>query len=96
VIEGLTYLNHPLRTAASQKYLQPALELLTEIRDTGDIFFSKNWADALLGGHNSRAAADVVRRFLADRPDYPVALRRVILQSADTLFRAAAIASPSP
>jgi aminopeptidase N len=96
VIEGLTYLNHPLRAAAAEKYLQPALELLTEIKDTGHIFFPKNWTDAMLSGHSSGAAADVVRRFLADRPGYPVALRRIILQSADTLFRAAVIANPSP
>jgi hypothetical protein len=33
----------------------------------------------------------VVRGFLAERPDYPLRLRRVILQSADDLFRAAEI-----
>jgi aminopeptidase N len=92
VIEGLTYLNHPLRSTASLKYLEPALDLLVDIRDTGDIFFPKNWTDATLSGHNSGAAASVVRRFLASRPDYPTALRRIILQSADNLFRAAEVA----
>ena len=88
VVEGVSYLHHPLRGAQSEKYLQPALELLPEIQRTGDIFFPKNWMDATLGGHNSRQAADTVRMFLAGRSDVPVRLRRIVLQSADTLFRA--------
>ena len=91
VVEGVSYLNHPLRGAQSEKYVRPALDLLTEIQRTGDIFFPKNWMDATLGGHNTRAAADTVRAFLAEHQDYPVRLRRIILQSADNLFRAAEI-----
>ena len=41
-----------------------------------------------LGGHNSPEAADTVRAFLRDSPDYPLRLRRIILQSSDLLFRA--------
>ena len=58
---------------------------------TGDIFFPKNWMDALLTGHRSQVAADTVRAFLDEKPDYPIRLRRIILQSADPLFRAAAM-----
>jgi aminopeptidase N len=91
VIEGLRYLNHPLRTPESQKYLRRSLDLLEEAQRTGDIFFPKNWIDAALGGHNTRSAVDVVRVFLDEHPDYPIRLRRIILQSADNLFRAADI-----
>jgi len=91
VIEGLRYLNHPLRGTQSAKYVRPALDLLREIQRTGDIFFPKNWMDATLGGHNTRASADAVRAFLDEQKDYPVRLRRIILQSADDLFRAADI-----
>jgi aminopeptidase N len=91
VIEGLRYMNHPLRADASRKHLEAALGLLDELRRTGDIFFPKNWMDAVLSGHNTPAAAATVREFLAARADYPVRLRRIILQSADPLFRAAAI-----
>jgi aminopeptidase N len=94
VIEGLSYLNHPLRAPESQKHLRRSLELLEEIQRTGDIFFPKNWMDAVLGGHNTRPAADVVRLFLDEHPDYPLRLRRIILQSADNLFRAADIVAP--
>jgi aminopeptidase N len=92
VVEGLRYLNHPLRAAESLKHLRPALELLREVQRTGDIFFPKNWMDAALYGHNTPAAAEAVRQFLADQQDYPVRLRRTILQTADDLFRAAEIA----
>ncbi len=88
MVEGLSYLNHPLRAASAEKHLRPALDLLVEIRQTGDIFFPKNWLDATLHGHRSRAAADTVRQFLAASPNYPIRLRRIILQSADDLFRA--------
>ena len=91
VLEGVRYLNHPLRAAQSQKYLRPALELLQEIQRTGDIFFPRNWMGATLGGHDSTAAADVVRGFLSEHQDYPTRLRRIILQAADPLFRAAEI-----
>ena len=91
VLEGLRYIHHPLRAAQSQKYLRPALDLLPEIRRTGDIFFPKNWLDATLGGHNSAAAAEVVRAFLAENTGLPLRLRQIVLQSADELFRATGI-----
>jgi aminopeptidase N len=89
VLEGLRYLHHPLRAAASEKYIEPSLILLREIQRTGDIFFPKRWMDATLGGHQSAAAAATVRAFVDHLPpEYPERLRRVILSSADDLFRA--------
>ena len=95
VIEALSYLHHPLRAAQSAPYVRPSLELLQDIQRTGDIFFPKNWMDAILGGHQSDEVAQTVRDFLQERPDYPIRLRRVILQSADDLFRAAALQNPA-
>jgi aminopeptidase N len=89
VLEGLRYLNHPLRAGEARKYVRPALDLLPEIRRTGDIFFPKNWTDAVLSGHGSRDAAGTVRAFLDEKQDLPPRLRRIVLQSADPLFRAA-------
>ena len=91
VIEGLGYLNHPLRQPGSESYVRPALDLLLEIQQTGDIFFPSRWMGATLGGHRSPAAAATVRAFLDERPNYPIRLRRIILQATDDLFRASAL-----
>ena len=89
VLEGLRYLHHPLRAQASEIYIQRSLEMLREIQRTGDIFFPKRWMDATLGGHASASAAATVRGFVAKLPaGYPDRLRRVILSSADELYRA--------
>jgi aminopeptidase N len=89
VLESVAYLNHPLRAAHAQRFVRPALDLLAEIRRTGDIFFPQRWMDATLSGHRSREAASTVRGFLADNPGYPDRLRWTILSAADELFRAA-------
>ena len=88
----MRFLNHPLRAGEALDQIRPALEELIEVRDTGDIFFPRNWLGALLSGHNSARSAEIVREFLSDqRQDYPIRLRQIILQSADPLFRSVAI-----
>ncbi len=88
----LGYLHHPLRQAASEKYLPESLALLEEIQQTGDIFFPGAWLQSTLGAYQSAAAAQVVRGFLAAHPDYNPRLRAKILQAADDLFRAEKLA----
>lgn len=88
VLDALRNLHHPLRTAQSEKYLLPSLELLQEIQVTGDIFFPANWLNATLRNYRSASAVRTVRTFLEQRPDYNERLRVKILQSADLLFRA--------
>ena len=87
VTQIVGYLNHPLRQQQAVKYIRPALQELQEVQRTGDIFFPKNWISATLRGHNSPEAAQVVRQFLEQHPDYPVLLKNKILQSADHLHR---------
>jgi len=91
VLDALANLHHPVRTAASERYILPSLELLQEIQVTGDIFFPKRWLDATLRNYNSASAAATVRTFLDERPDYNAQLRMKILQAADPLFRANSI-----
>ena len=71
VLEGLRYLHHPLRAAASEKYIEPSLMLLAEIQRTGDIFFPKRWMDSDARRPPVRAAAAAhrprVRRSAAAR-----------------------------
>ena len=89
VLEGLSYLHHPLRSGASEEYITPSLEMLREIQRTGDIFFPKRWADVTLGSYRSASAAQAARAFLAALPPgYPDRLRRVLLSASDDLFRA--------
>jgi aminopeptidase N len=99
VVEGVSYVHHPLRATSAERHIRPALDLLVEIHRTGDIFFPHNWLDATLRGHTSANAAAIVRTFLNEHQDLPPRLRRLVLQSADTLFRlwpAATPTAPSP
>ena len=90
VVEGLAYLNHPMRAEVSAKFVRPSLELLEEIHRTGDIFFPTRFLGATLAGHRSPQVARIVHEFLATRaPQYPPRLRNVVLRAADELFRAA-------
>jgi aminopeptidase N len=88
VTEAIHYLHHPLRAKSSLAYLKPALDLLPEIQQTGDIFFPKSWLDATLWGYNSSAADAIVTNWLASRPDVARDLQDKVRQSADTLARA--------
>lgn len=91
VLDALANLHHPVRTAASERYILPSLDLLQEIQVTGDIFFPKRWLDETLRNYRSTSAVTTIRTFLDVRPDYNEQLRMKILQSADMLFRANAI-----
>ncbi len=87
VVETLAYLNHPLRDPHARRFVRPALELLREVQQTGDIFFPTRWIEAVLGGHGSSDAAATVRDFLGRELQYPQRLRWTILTAADELFR---------
>jgi aminopeptidase N len=91
VLDGLANLNHPLRRAHARRFVGPALALLEEVQETGDIFFPGRWLGAVLDGHNEPEVAATVVGFLAARADYPPRLEAKILQAADGLVRAAAI-----
>jgi aminopeptidase N len=91
VLSALSFINHPLRAPLAERHVREGLDLLEEIQRTGDIFFPLAWLNALLDGHASAGAADTIRQFLDEHPDYPPRLRAKVLQAADGLFRAAAI-----
>ena len=88
VATALSYLHHPLRTDASEKYLPQSLNLLAEIQLTGDIFFPQSWLQSTFNWYQTPSAVKVVRDFLSSHPDYNPKLKAKILQSADNLFRA--------
>lgn len=88
VTTALSYLHHPLRTEASEKYLPQSLNLLAEIQLTGDIFFPQSWLQSTFNWYQSPSAAATIRQFLANNPNYNPKLKAKILQSADNVFRA--------
>lgn len=83
----LSYLNHPLRQSEALKYIRPALRAMPDIQRTGDIFFPKNWISAVLRGHSSAGAAEVLKSFLEENKDLKPLLRNKILQAGDHLLR---------
>jgi aminopeptidase N len=87
VLEALGYLHHPSVAESSEKYILPSLEMLEEIKSTGDIFFPGSWISTTLAGHSSPEARATVEKFLDDHPGYPADLKLKILQAADHLFR---------
>ena len=83
--DALALLNHPIYGTKAVKYIRPALEEMQEIQKTGDIFFPRAWARALLSGHTSHEAAEELRKFFAEHPDYPLMLGNKIKQQAEHL-----------
>jgi aminopeptidase N len=92
VVAALRFLHHPRHPDEALPRVRPALDLLVEVRETGDIFFPQRWLDAVLSGHSSPAAADLVRKFIEAQRNYPPRLMEKLLQAADPLFRKAAAA----
>jgi aminopeptidase N len=88
VLDGMRHLHHPLRAPSAIRYIEAGLGLLQQIQQTGDLFFPMQWLAAMLGGHRSAEASVIVRRFLERVPaSYPDHLRRMVVTSADSLFR---------
>ncbi|MDH3441883.1 MAG: aminopeptidase, partial [Gammaproteobacteria bacterium] len=89
-VAGARLLNHPLRAAETLGYVEPGLEFASALRRRGEIFLPRQWLEALLGGHGSTTAAEIIHAFL-DAQDHPARLRQLLLQTADPVFRAARI-----
>ncbi len=62
--QALALLNHKLRYDSSIKYIKPGLEILSEIQQTGDIFFPKNWTSALLSSYKTDEAKHIILEFI--------------------------------
>ena len=66
-LSALSLLNHPLREPESNRFIRPALDELLEVQQTGDIFFPKNWCTALLSGHKSSEARQILLDYLKEQ-----------------------------
>lgn len=89
VLDAARLIHHPVRADAAIPLIRPALMLLEDIQQTGDIFFPLRWLNATLDGHSSAQAADIVQQYLQARTDMQPKLRAKLLQAADGLSRAA-------
>ena len=81
--QALRNLNAKPREKEAVAYIRPALDELTEIQRTGDIFFPTNWLNALLSQHQSREAYQEIETFFAENPGYCPMLTSKIKQQAD-------------
>ena len=86
MLESLQNLHSPLRGEALD-FITPALTLLEEIQETGDIFFPRRWLDATLGRHSSSDAAQMIKIYIENNPALSAQLESKVLQSGDLLLR---------
>ncbi|HEX5724890.1 MAG TPA: M1 family aminopeptidase, partial [Longimicrobiaceae bacterium] len=95
VTASLGAFNDPDHAHLTLPYLRPALDRLEWVRDNRRIFFLPRWINAFVGGHAGREALAVVDRFLAERPELPVDIRRKVLQARDELERTVRVRAAS-
>jgi aminopeptidase N len=87
VTASLGAFHHPAHSALTLPHLRPSLDRLEWIRDNRRIFFLPRWLASFVGGQESAEALAIVNRFLAERQDLPLDLRRKVLQARDDLER---------
>lgn len=95
VLASLRNLHHPLRRVHAMRYIAPSLQLMSEIKATGSIFFPQRFISATLDSYSiteATEASEIVEHFMASKPDYNPQLRMKILQAADLLYRKRALA----
>ena len=78
----LQLLNADVREPASNTYIPSSLASLEHLQQTSDIFFSSDWMKALLAGHKSKEARQMVEKFLKEHPDFRPQLRNKVLEAA--------------
>jgi aminopeptidase N len=78
--------NYWNQSALTAPYLDPALQVLPQIKRDRKIFFLVAWLDAFIDGQQSPASLDVVNHYLATANPDPD-LRLKILQAEDELAR---------
>jgi aminopeptidase N len=88
-VTALRLLNHPLQGDATLDFLEPGIAHAAALRERGDIFLPRQWLDALFFGHGTAEAAARIR-VAADAGHAP-RFRSLLLETADPVFRAAAI-----
>lgn len=63
---ALSLLCDPTREAQANNYIKPGLNAIVAIQQTSDIFFPGYWLSALMNGHHSAEARQIVTSWIAD------------------------------
>lgn len=87
ILEAMRAIHHPIRNEESIALLRDSLNLVEEIKQTGDIFFPLRWLNATVAGYSSTDAAEIVTAYLDENPNLPPRLRGKVLQAVDDLYR---------
>jgi len=87
VRSALYYLHHPIHGAGSEKYVAPSLQLLTEVKATGGIFFPGYWLAGSLQFHVTGNVRAIVDEYLRTNATLQPGLKLKLLQAADMLMR---------
>ena len=88
VIEAVQYLHHPLRAQSAEKFVLPSLEMIDEIRESGEFLFPDRWLAATFFGHRSISVVEMANKFLSAHPDLNPKLKQKVLQTIDPVQRA--------
>ena len=84
--KALALLCHNLRGEEAALYITPALQILPDIQDTGDIFFPASWCRNLLSGQRSEKARKAVINYLDSNPDIKPMMKSKILIASSRLL----------
>ena len=82
----LALLNDNTREGYANAYLQPGLDALQDIQRTGDIFFPGYWLSALLSGHRSDDARNIVKAWITANQNYSEPLMNKVKENAYSLM----------
>lgn len=82
---ALGFLCHTSRQEEAVDYIAPALSILPEIQKTGDIFFPRNWLQALLTGQRGDHASELITNYLNQAEIHPL-LKGKLLQQSDHII----------
>ena len=93
-IYTLMLLNSDVFEPQSNSYIEPSLKSLEYIQQTSNAFFPEYWMKAMMYGHKSKEAAQIVEDFLKNNPEYPEHLRNKALESSYILLRQVPYVAP--
>ena len=94
-ITMLQLLNSDVYEPQSNSYIESSLKSLEYIQQTSDIFFPGKWMKALMAGHKSREAAQIIDSFMKANPNYPSNLKNKVLEASWILMKQVPYVEPA-